>query len=82
MQSLLRLPDFSKASIPSINICKLTCLDSVAALSRAVLRCNIHMLEYKRQYTGSKCMNRFFFSFFLFLKSIKSAFLIVIKLMT
>lgn len=64
MQSLLRLPDFCKASIPSNHIWKLTCLDSVAALSRAVLRCNIHMLEYKRQYTGSKCKNSFvlFFS--------------------
>lgn len=59
MQSLLRLPDFHKALIPSNNICKLTCLDSVAALSRAVLRCNIHMLEYKRQCTDSKCINFF-----------------------
>lgn len=62
MQSLLRLPDFYKASIPSNNICKLTCLDSVAALSGAVLRCNIHMLEYKRQCTDSKCIFFFFLS--------------------
>lgn len=42
-----------------------------------MLRGNIHALEYKRQGTGSKCIESF-----LFVKSRKSAFLIRLKLMT